>query len=106
MNTGTGNGSLRLDVVTGGAILDGLGNAMSSGFSSGETYTIDKTKPEVSSIVRAGSDPTNAASVDFTVTFSEAVSGVGSADFIVTHPAVSPAIPSAVLGQTLETPAR
>jgi hypothetical protein len=35
----------------------------------------------VSSITRADSNPTNAASVDWTVTFSESVSGVDSSDF-------------------------
>lgn len=40
--------------------------------------------PAVSSIVRAGFNPTNAASVDFTVTFSEAVSGVDTGDFPLT----------------------
>src|SRR5262249_53953841 len=37
--------------------------------------------PSVASIVRAGSNPTNLASVSFTVTFSESVSGVGTSDF-------------------------
>jgi len=40
--------------------------------------------PEVNSIVRADTDPTNAASVDFTVTFSESVSGVNTGDFSLT----------------------
>lgn len=41
----------------------------------------DLVKPYVVSIVRAGSNPTDATSVSFTVTFSEAVTGVGAADF-------------------------
>ena len=40
--------------------------------------------PEVSSITRVGSSPTNATSVDFTVTFSESVSNVDTADFELT----------------------
>jgi len=40
--------------------------------------------PSVVSIVRAGSNPTSAATVTFTVTFSEAVTGVGTGDFILT----------------------
>ncbi len=40
--------------------------------------------PEVNSITLADADPTNAASVDFTVTFSESVGGVNSGDFALT----------------------
>jgi sugar lactone lactonase YvrE len=41
----------------------------------------DSTAPQVSSILRASGNPTSAASVNFTVTFSEAVTGVSQADF-------------------------
>lgn len=40
--------------------------------------------PTVTSIVRAGADPTAASSVSFTVTFSEAVTGVDATDFALT----------------------
>ncbi|HSB01031.1 MAG TPA: right-handed parallel beta-helix repeat-containing protein [Anaerolineales bacterium] len=40
--------------------------------------------PVVLSSARAGTNPTNAASVNFTVTFSESVSGVDSSDFRAT----------------------
>jgi len=57
-------------------------------YTSGEFYTIDKTAPTVLSIVRAGSNPTSSTSVSFTVTFSEAVSGVNTSvpfdDFVLT----------------------
>jgi hypothetical protein len=43
----------------------------------------DTTAPTVTSIVRAGGSPTNDASVDFTVTFSEDVTGVDAGDFNV-----------------------
>src|SRR5204863_8854726 len=49
----------------------------------GQTYTIDQVAPFVVSINRttpAGPN-TNAASVTFTVTFSEAVTGVDASDF-------------------------
>jgi hypothetical protein len=39
--------------------------------------------PTVTSIVRADADPTGAATVDFTVTFSEAVTGVDVSDFVL-----------------------
>ena len=67
-------------------------------------WTIDLTTPKVSSIVRVGSSPTNAASVSWTVTFTESVGGVDPADFVLVRGAtptggaitVSPAGPAAV----------
>ncbi len=44
-------------------------------------FISDGVAPTVQSIVRADASPTNAASVDFTVTFSEAVTGVDTSDF-------------------------
>ncbi len=40
--------------------------------------------PAVVSLVRADANPTNAASINFKVTFSESVSGVDASDFILT----------------------
>jgi hypothetical protein len=45
------------------------------------SWTIDRTPPVASSINRAAASPTNAASVSWTVTFSEAVTGVDAGDF-------------------------
>jgi predicted outer membrane repeat protein len=45
------------------------------------TWTIDKTAPTVSSSLPVSKDPTSADSVEFTVTFSEAVTGVDAEDF-------------------------
>src|SRR5258706_11887361 len=55
-----------------------------SNISSTTTAECDTTSPTVSSIVRANADPTSAASVDFTVTFSESVFGVDVNDFALT----------------------
>jgi LPXTG-site transpeptidase (sortase) family protein len=46
-------------------------------------FTVDNTAPILSSISRADVSPTNLASVDFTVTFSESVTGGGTASFIL-----------------------
>jgi CSLREA domain-containing protein len=89
--TGTGDGTLRLNLADNDSILSadaatiplggsGVGNGS---FSAGEVYTIDRLNPFVSSITRTNSSPTNAATVDFTVTFSEAVNGVDTTDFIL-----------------------
>ncbi|MBI5297806.1 MAG: ExeM/NucH family extracellular endonuclease [Chloroflexi bacterium] len=87
VNTGSGDGDLRLDVKLTATIIDsGSNNVSNLPYTSGQAYTIDKTAPTVTSIVRAGANPTNAASVNFTVTFSEAVTGVSTGDFSLTAP--------------------
>ncbi|MEJ5344985.1 MAG: Ig-like domain-containing protein, partial [Chloroflexus sp.] len=100
VNTGSGDGSLRLDLnPSGTGISDSAGNAISGGFTGGESYTIDKTTPTVVSITRAGADPTNAATATFTVTFSEPVTGLDSADFsLTTTGSISGASVSSVSG--------
>ena len=87
VNTGTGSGSLGLDVANGAAtITDMAGNAL-SGAGSGNTvyvgpaYTIDRVFPTVASIITTGASPTNASTVQYTVTFSKIVVGVGVNDF-------------------------
>jgi CSLREA domain-containing protein len=88
VNTGTGDGTLRLDVVDiDDSILDimnlplGGTNPGNGNFSAGQVYTISKSNPFVSSINRANPDPTNLATINFTVTFNKAVTGVDSGDF-------------------------
>jgi hypothetical protein len=85
-STGSGDGTLGLNVVDDDTITDAGANKLggtgtANGNLTGQTYTIDKTAPTVSSIVRAVATPTNAATLTWTVTFSEAVTGVGSGDF-------------------------
>lgn len=64
------------------AATDGVGNSSSIG-ETGAFKVIYSTEPEVTSIVRkaGATNPTNAASVVYTVTFSENVSNVGDANF-------------------------
>jgi hypothetical protein len=47
------------------------------------SYEKDITPPRVASVVRDSANPTNASSVDYTVTFSEAVVDVDTSDFIL-----------------------
>jgi hypothetical protein len=78
----SGDGTLRLDVNgSGTGIVDGVGNALAGGFTPGQTYALDHTAPAVSAIARAGTSPTNGATVSWTVTFSEPVSGVAGGNF-------------------------
>jgi hypothetical protein len=99
VSTGTGSGTLRLDVPGTASITDTVGNPLSGlPYTSGESYTIDKTAPTVVSILRASPNPTNAASVSYTVTFSEAVTGVGASDFSLTLSGITGATVSGVSG--------
>lgn len=90
INTGSGNGSIRLDLVDDDSIVDaansslagtGLGNG---NFTSGEVYTIDKTPPAVSGIMLLDPSPTFVDTVRFTVNFTKEVSGVDASDFTLT----------------------
>jgi len=88
--TGSGDGTIRLDVAGASATInDAAGNALTADFNTGDVTTIDKSAPSVQSIARANTDPTSAASVDFTVTFNEPVTGVDAADFALAASGVS-----------------
>jgi hypothetical protein len=90
VNTGTGNGTLRLIVQDNDTVIDTAGNPLggvglnNGKYSVGQYYTIYKATPSVVSLVRASADPTNAATVQYTLTFSEPVKGVNAPDFIFT----------------------
>ncbi|MEO5378180.1 MAG: DUF4347 domain-containing protein, partial [Magnetococcus sp. DMHC-6] len=68
-------------------IQDTSGNPLTASVS--DSFTIDTTAPTGVAIARASANPSNASSVNFTVTFSEAVSGVDSTDFTLTGTATS-----------------
>ncbi|HVG84376.1 MAG TPA: YDG domain-containing protein, partial [Vicinamibacterales bacterium] len=59
-------------------------------------YTADSTDPVVATISATSASPTNAASVSWTVTFSESVTGVDAADFSLPQSGLTnvPASPS------------
>jgi large repetitive protein len=58
--------------------LDNKGNASSA---SSYSWVVDRTAPTVSSINRAASNPSNAASLSWTLTFSESVKNVATTNF-------------------------
>lgn len=70
-NTGTGSGTLRLDVLPAATIFDLVGNDYNSTFNTGETYIIDKSAPTISisapSALRTQNGP-----VSYVVTYGEA----------------------------------
>ncbi|OQP57728.1 hypothetical protein A3860_08845 [Niastella vici] len=82
-----GNGTLRLDLNgSGTGISDTTGNAISTGFTNGETYIIQDLNgpPVVTSINRQlpVNQNTDTTTVTYRVIFSKKVRGVDAADFI------------------------
>ena len=89
VNTDLNDEALRLDLINNNSITDMVGNALNSGFDQGESYSMDKSAPAVTSIIRGNADPANSTRVDFIVTFSEAVTGVDASDFSVSTTGIS-----------------
>ncbi len=99
VSTGTGSGTLRLDVPLTAAVTDPAGNPLAGlPYTGGEAYTLDKAPPAVVSSLRLDPNPTNLASVGFTVTFSEPVTGVSLSDFSLTTEGISGAAVTGVSG--------
>ncbi len=93
--TGTGDGTIRLDMVNATGVAPGVSNLP---YTTGESYSIDKTAPAVTGITRAVGNPTNAASVTFNVAFSEAVTGVTPGAFALDATGVSGASVTGIAG--------
>jgi hypothetical protein len=74
-------------LVDGDAISDAAANTLAGThtiaviFTGQPVYTIDKAPPVVNSIFPADANPSVAATVHFTITFSKSVTGVDAADF-------------------------
>ncbi len=87
VNTGAGDGTLRLDLLDNDSIMDnfntplGGSGADNGNFTSGEEYNLNRAAPVVTSIVRADANPSTTENIRFTVAFSETVSGVDNSDF-------------------------
>ncbi|WP_369921082.1 DUF4347 domain-containing protein [Marinomonas polaris] len=73
-------------------ITDTSGNALADGDS--DTFVIDTTAPTGVAIVRTGAENQNGSAATFTAVFSEAVSGVDAADFVLTGTAADGSITS------------
>lgn len=86
-----GNGDVLLSLVDNNSIVENTsgtpgtlplgGVGATDGSFTGPAYHLLQTMPKVSSITTDGTNPTSAANVSWTVTFSEAVNGVDAADF-------------------------
>ena len=99
-STGSGNGTLGLNLTDGTGVTDAVGNTLTGLPATGAIYTLDRATPTVQSINTIGTNPTNVASVSWTVTFSKPVSGVASGNFSLANtgltgtPAVTGATPT------------
>lgn len=96
INTGTGGGSVALKLVdddtiaNGSAVKLGGTGAGNGDFTAGDAFTIDKTRPIVTSITPTTTGPTNADSVKFTIRFDSSVNGFDTAaDVEVEHDGTS-----------------
>jgi hypothetical protein len=81
----SGTGTLGLNLVDDDSITDGGSNPLGgsgagNGNFTGQVYSVDTVAP-TATITRSAANPSSSASVTWLVTFSESVSGVGSADF-------------------------
>jgi len=89
VSTGTGDGTLRLDIPTAATITDLAGNNLSGlPYTGGQVYTVDKTAPGVT-MTSSAPNPTNSAPIPVTVTFSEPVTGFTAGDIAVSNGSVS-----------------
>src|SRR6266567_3136861 len=80
VNTGSGGGTIRLDLNSSGTgIADTAGNAITTGCTGGQTYTIDKTPP----VLNSASGPASGTyaigqNLDFTVNYNENMAVTGT----------------------------
>ena len=104
LNTGSGSGTIRLDLIDNDTIVDAAGDPLgdigtgNGDFTTALAYTIDSAVPLLASIVRAGEVTTADDTVDFLVTFSEPVTGVGADDFALTASGLSGAAITGISG--------
>jgi len=96
-DTGSGDGTLGLDLSNPTGITDYEGNPL-AGPTTGDVYSIDRTAPNVLSVLRADPNPTSAPSVSWTVTFDEDVTGVDATAFTLTGTAAGTASITTVNG--------
>ena len=78
--TGTNVGSIRLNLTGRGAVVDSVGNAMSTTAFTGDAYTFDTTRPTVSGVSSslANGSYRSGQVIPVDVTFSEAVTVTGT----------------------------
>ena len=87
--TGMANGETVSATIPANVAQDMAGNLSVASTSTDNSIAYDTTAPMVTSSIRSSVNPSSASSVDFTVTFSESVTGVDTSDFTLTTTGVS-----------------
>jgi len=95
--TGTGSGTLGLNMVDGTGVKDKQGVGVAHLPAVGQVYVV-RPQGATASIARGAPSPTDAASVPFVVTFSQAVVGLSAANFAVVATGVTGAAITNVTG--------
>ncbi len=86
VNTGSGNGTIHLDVLDDDTILDSASNPLNGGFTSGETYTLDHTLPTVNTFTATSpSTSLNIPITAFTASDNDSVAG-----YLITESSTAP----------------
>ena len=99
VSTGSGDGSLTIDVLASNLIQDIAGNALSTNVTGNPSFVVDKTSPRMLSFTAIDSTYTNAASIRYAVTWSEDVTGVDAGEFqLLTGGSVAGATITSVTG--------
>ncbi|KAB8142250.1 isopeptide-forming domain-containing fimbrial protein [Chloroflexia bacterium SDU3-3] len=93
----TGGGDV-VAALNPGAASDAAGNFSGAPAPADTTVTFDPVAPVVTGVIRLDADPTNAASVQFQVTFAKAVTGVDAGDFALTVSSITGASVTGVSG--------
>ena len=93
-----GEGDIRLDVRADNDIEDLAGNGNLGAYTDGALHTVDRIGPTVQSITVIGTPQANDSSIEFLVTFSEAVTNVGAESFVLTTFSSSQGSVSAISG--------
>ncbi|MCT7971026.1 Ig-like domain-containing protein [Laspinema olomoucense] len=96
--TGMTSGGTVTASVNVGAASDTAGNASTASTSSDNEVSYDNSIPTVTSIVSADANPSNAATVNYTVTFSETVTSVDANDFSLAAGSIADAAITSVTG--------
>ncbi|MBU6293110.1 MAG: VCBS repeat-containing protein, partial [Planctomycetes bacterium] len=88
VSTGSGDGTVSIDLAASPTVSDLASNALTTAFTNGEAYTLDRTAPVVNSITRANpaGQLTNATGLVWRVMLSEAIdaSSLTVSDFMLT----------------------
>jgi hypothetical protein len=88
----TSNGGTVVASIVAGAVTDAAGNTSAASTSTDNTVTLDNVSPTTTVNQAVGqSDPTNALPINYTVVFSEPVTGFDSADILFSGSSINTA---------------